>query len=97
MNALIMLLFNTKFNTWHPIFYYEKPFPGPYDPSNTLIRYKSKGHHTAGFKDIDKAIDHIENDLAGRIKGMGYVVHIELNEETWDGEDIPADTQLRSA
>lgn len=96
MNALIMLLFNTKLNTWHPIFYEEKFMPGPYDPNQKFIRYKSRGHHTVGFKDIDAAIDHIENDLAGKLKGMGYTVHIELNEDLWDGEGIPADTQIRA-
>lgn len=91
MKALIMLLFNTAANTWHPIFYFESPLP-----SESVTRYKSKGHHTTGFATKEGALKDIELSLVSQIKSMGYT----LTQETesfiqWDGTGVPADTQIR--
>lgn len=97
--ALVMMLKNTKENTYHPIMYFEKPLPGPLDgeANQKLIRYKSKGHRTTGFKDRQAAIDTIEPEIVERLKPMGMTVIKDLDLDIeWDGIDMPIDTQLRS-
>ena len=89
--ALIMLLFNLKDETYHPIFYLEHPFPGK--PDN-LFRFRSKGHRTTGFKNRQEALDTIQSELIDRLPE--YVIYQETEVDLpWDGENIPADHQLR--
>jgi len=94
MYALIGMLFNTAKNTYHPIFYYESPFPG--EGTDSVVRFKSKGHHTTGFEKLGDAIDSLP-DLQQRITGQGYIpiVDIEAMIE-WNGDGVPADTELRT-
>jgi hypothetical protein len=95
MEYLIMMLFNIKENTYHPIFYREHPFPGS-DPKSPK-RFRSCGHRTIGFKDRKEALGTIQSELIDRI-GPGNIIHQELEEDLiWDGEDIPTDNQLRSS
>jgi len=99
MEALIMMLKNTATNTYHPIMYFEKPFPDLESEGNQkLIRYKSKGHRTVGFAERQDAIDSIDKELSvEKLKGLGYNRNLELEGDlVWDGKDIPADVQLRS-
>ena len=92
MYALIACLHNQKTGSYHPIFYFDKPFPGEDRP---IIRYKSKGHHTAGFGDVANAMNSID-DMENTLNDMGYTVSVEKSPFIeWDGEGIPADTQLR--
>jgi hypothetical protein len=98
MQALVMMLFNTKNNTFHPIYYLEDWFPGPFDSTmNTnYIRYKSKGHHTTGFKNRNEAVKSINESLIDQIKSIGYQPNLELETDlVWDGNNIPADHQVR--
>lgn len=98
MEALIMMLLNTKENTFHPIMYMESLFAGGFDAqiNKGVIRYKSKGHHTIGFADRQEALNYIETELIAKLKEMGYNVNLELEGDLeWDGLDIPADIQLR--
>jgi hypothetical protein len=96
MNALIMMLLNTLTNTYHPIFYIENMFPGPFSSSEGLIRYKSKGHRTVGFKNREEAIASIETELCVELRRQGYIINLELDGDlTWDGKDVPADNQIR--
>lgn len=93
MKALIMMLFNIKESTYHPILYFESPLPG--NPDN-LVRYKSKGHRTNGLKSRDEAIETIKPEIDDRLDG--WVITKELDGDIpWDGDGIPADVQLRSA
>ncbi len=97
MKALIMMLINRKTNTYHPIFYMEHPFIAD-EANETIIRYRSKGHHTTGFATRQKALDSIEEQLRIPLREQGYVILEELEEKDlleWDGENIPADNQLR--
>jgi hypothetical protein len=95
--ALIQMLHNQKQDTYHPIFYYDTPLPGGFEEgsiNNEVIRYKSKGHHTTGFKTRPEAV----------VSAMELLVKLEEQHDTvtlniekdieWDGEDIPADIQL---
>lgn len=89
-----MMLKNVKTNTFHPIYYMEHPFPRGMDEDNKLIRYRSKGHRTIGFESRQDALDSIETELVANL--ARYDIHKELeNDLEWNGEGIPADTQLR--
>ena len=81
MEALVMMLKNTKENTYHPIMYFESPFPGGFesDGNQKLIRYKSKGHRTTGFLNRQDAIDTIKPEVEDRLEEMGYKVNKELD------------------
>lgn len=94
--ALIMMLYNTLKETWHPIFYFESPLPGPIEEA-TLIRFKSKGHHTTGFKTRDEAL-FSATELHKQLLEQKNTVFVETEGDLpWDGVDIPADTQFRKA
>ena len=98
MQALVMMLLNTKTNTYHPIFYLESWFPGESTSEMNMnyIRFKSKGHHTAGFKTRDEAIKDVHTVLIDKIKSIGYLPNLEIADDmVWDGEGIPADHQIR--
>lgn len=95
--TLIMMLFNTAKKTWHPIFYYESPLPGPID-EQAVARYKSKGHHTEGFETRDLALKSCDELKTKLITEYGSNVVMELGDDQileWNGEGIPADTQIR--
>ena len=93
MKALIMMLFNTKESTYHPILYVVSPLPG--NPEN-ILRYKSKGHRTNGLKDREEAIKTIKPEIEDRLNG--WMISRELEGDIlWDGNGIPADVQLRPA
>jgi len=92
MKALIMMLFNVKEETYHPIMYFEHPFAGE---DNDVYRFKSKGHRTIGFKDREEALASIEKEVTPQLKK--YEVYKELEGDIpWDGEETPADNQLRN-
>lgn len=94
---LIMMLHNVKENRWHPIFYRENPFPGS-ESEQTVRRFRSVGHHTVGFDERQKAMDSITNGLIPQLKAQYSEVYAELdNDLIWDGEEIPADNQLRDS
>ena len=98
MEALIMMLKNTKENTYHPIMYFESPFAGGHenDGNQKIIRYKSKGHTTKGFNDRNEAITSIDVEIECKLKEMGYNINRELDADLyWDGLGIPADVQIR--
>ncbi len=98
--ALVKMLHNTQTNRFHPIYYYDSPFPGGFedgDINNTIIRYKSKGHHTSGYPTRDEAISSA-NFLVEQLKGLNDIVAVELDEIDdiiWNDEEIPIDIQLR--
>ncbi len=98
--ALVKMLHNIKENKWHPIFYYDSPFPGGLGEdsiNNKVIRYKSKGHHTTGFDKREDAVNSA-NGLINQLKAQHDTVTAEIDPSEdlpWDGEEIPTDTQLR--
>lgn len=99
MEALVMMLKNTKENTYHPIMYFESPFPGGFDSeiNQKTVRYKSKGHRTNGLVERKEAIETISTEIEQKLIEMGYNVNIELDDDIeWDGLDIPADVQIRN-
>lgn len=94
--ALVKMLHNLKENTFHPIFYYESPLPGPIEDQKVL-RFKSKGHRTEGFKERPLAVESV-SELEKQLKEQGDRVRIEIEEKDdipWDGEGVPTDMQIR--
>lgn len=89
------MLKNTEKETWHPIFYFESPLPGQESKSD-LIRFKSKGHHTSGFKNFGDAMVEAVS-VETRLKSQGYSVFSEVEPLLlWDGTETPVDTELKS-
>jgi hypothetical protein len=98
MKSLIMMLFNTAKQTFHPILYLENPLPGGSD--NNIVRLKSKLHHTSGFTSKEDAVNSINNELTPKVK-EAFSLYSDLTIDTeniieWNGEGIPADTQIVS-
>jgi hypothetical protein len=98
--ALVKILYNLPKGTWHPIWYRESPLPGgPQAVGNKeMIRFKSVGHHTAGFHNRGKALADISMNLLIKISEMGFNYIIQELEEDlpWDDIEVPADIQLRT-
>ena len=93
-NALIMILFNAATNRYHPIYYFESPLPGPIE-SQTVVRYKSKGHHTLGFPELKDALGDA-NELKTKLETNHCTVKMEPDSLLpWDGQDMPIDYQFR--
>lgn len=91
MKTPIKIIHNTTNKTWHPILYRESPLPG--NPES-LLRFKSIGHHTTGFKSREEAINEIHSEsFLDRVKqvseGPLYLIDDDI---IWNGNDIPADT-----
>ena len=71
------IIVNTDTNRFHPVSFRPAPMPGNSD----VPRYKSIGHHTAGFDTIEEAETWInENDNC----------IMTSNRYQWDGVGIPA-------
>jgi hypothetical protein len=79
------ILKNTKTGRYHPILFRRAPMPGNSDADLALQRYKSAGHHTAGFATLEEA----QSDLARpQYAEQGYKDSGAIWE--WDGENVPA-------
>ena len=75
------MLKNTATGRFHPIVFREAPMPGDADATMEARRYKSLGHHTAGFDSEAEAMASIEKQPTWKWTGRVY---------GWDGTDTPA-------
>lgn len=75
------IILNRQTNTYHPVFFRPAPMPSGTDVDMGCLRYKSKCHHTEGFRSKELAKEFIE-------KRQEFVFH-EIEYE-WDGTGIPA-------
>ena len=93
MQVLVKLLQNVPNKTYHPIFYRLSPLPGN---TNTILRFKSIGHHTEGFKSRDEALaDIVSENNNLRFKQMGWKPLFKTDDDVlWDGEGVPTDVQI---
>lgn len=94
-----MMLKNVTKGTWHPIMYAEKPLPGSLDSEahNTIVRFKSKGHHTEGFASREEALASLDS-LKDRMINHMFLSKVTIDVESdieWSGEELPLDTQIR--
>ncbi len=79
------LLYNCATDRWHTILFRQAPMPGGADLDTDTRRFKSLGHHTEGFDTKGAAIAHLEGDPN---------LHRVAREYEWDGNGIPALTEL---
>ncbi len=88
LNPVIAMLHNTETDKWHPILFYEAPFPGTVQG---VTRHKSKGHHTLGYDTREEALVWCE-DNAKKLEeeGTGKVRLCVDLAFPWDGKDMPA-------
>lgn len=84
LNPIVAMLHNTATNRWHPILFVEAPLPGP-NPS--VVRHRSKGHHTTGFDARQDAEAHARGELAPKIEHCRLILDKVFE---WDGQDMPA-------
>jgi hypothetical protein len=77
------MLHNTATNRYHPIVF--RPAPSTSDGSGPAkaFRYRSKGHHTAGFDTKEEAMQNIAKQPAFEWSGLEWA---------WDGVEMPAMT-----
>ncbi len=54
------MLHDTQKGRFHPIVFRPAPFPG--GVADEVHRYRSLGHHTAGFDTLDEAMAHINGN-----------------------------------
>lgn len=54
MINIIRIMHAADTGRYHPIWYSLRPLPGPATPRKS-VRYKSRGHHTEGFEDLEAA------------------------------------------
>jgi hypothetical protein len=94
--SLIVMLFNTNLKRWHPMVYFEAPFPGPLEDQKVL-RLKSKMHHTTGFKTREEALESAEklkNDVKENTLFGKVMEELEFD-MLWGGMDLPVDIMIR--
>lgn len=79
------ILLNRETNRYHPISFRPAPMPGLIDSDKRFRRYRSLGHHTAGFGTLEAAQNFIEEHQPKFIP-IGIVWD-------WDGKDMPIMTE----
>lgn len=95
-NPIVLLLQNNKTKRWHPIIYWECPLPSEKIGEGYLRRWKSKSHHTEGFKTKDEAINSSEGGVINVCKRMvtileGGNIYYDIKRfKKWDDKGIPA-------
>lgn len=85
LNPIIGMLHNQALNRWHPILFYEAPFPGPAE-SGKPVRMRSKGHHTEGYATREAAVAGA-NELAEKVAGARLAIEQDIE---WAGDGVPA-------
>lgn len=74
------MLHNTATNRYHPILF--RPGPPPSEQiSDPAHRFKSRGHHTAGFDTLEEAIREVRSHEDWIWTGRTWA---------WDGTGVPA-------
>jgi hypothetical protein len=63
---VVCILHDETTDRYHAAFFEEKPFPGPVESvdQTNVVRLKSKMHHTSGAKEVNEAIEHLEELIA---------------------------------
>lgn len=90
MNPIIAIIHNVALNTFHPALFLESPMPGG-QHGTTIIRHKSKMHHTTGFDSRDEAVQNITQDFIPKAtQHFGEPLLALTVDVGWDGDGIPA-------
>lgn len=82
---VICILKDERTGRFHPAFFEEKPLPGPVESvdETSVVRLKSKMHHTEGFEKLEDAIKNLSDDLGAKIKLPKTNICVEPID--WDG------------
>ena len=82
---VLCILHDVQRDTYHAAFFEEKPFPGevPAVGDTSIVRLKSKMHHTGGSPDLEGAKEHLR-ELSDQIEVPPE--NIWKDPLTWDGE-----------
>lgn len=82
---VICILNDETTGRFHPAFFEENPLPGPVVnvDQTSVVRLKSKMHHTVGFEKLEDAVKNVSDDLGAKIKVP--VTNICLEPIMWDG------------
>ena len=83
---VLCILHDVNTGRYHPAFFEEAPFPGPVADvrATTIVRLKSKMHHTGGFATLAEAVDNLDNDLSVKLKVPP--TNVWRAPRDWDGE-----------
>ena len=84
---IVSMLHNQATNRYHPILFGYSPPPSG-DLDSGARRYRSRGHHTAGFDTRDEALNGAE-ELAEKAAPAECATGGDI---AWDGEGVPAMT-----
>ena len=62
---VILIYHNIDKGTFHPVFYEEYPMPGPVSDvkDETMVRLRSKMHHTVGFATLEEAQENVRAEM----------------------------------
>ncbi len=82
--SIMAMLHNTATNKYHPILFGRSPLPSD-DGEGASCRYKSIGHHTAGFDDRSDAVAFSYVEMEKRDGGLCL-----QKDFAWDSGDMPA-------
>ncbi len=84
---VILIYHNIGEGTFHPVFYEERPLPGPVSDlkDESIVRLMSRMHHTVGFKSLEEAQENVRTDMRLKIILPDTNVAIE-RALPWDGE-----------
>jgi hypothetical protein len=97
----ISILHNIKENRFHPIYYRYSPMPGSMRDhtkgirgQEEMVRWKSGGHHTEGFRTWAQTMEYFDNMLKKFSDRYHMPVYYDKKDiQKWDGEEVPA-TQI---
>lgn len=84
------LLKNEASGRFHPIIFTYRPMPGPEKIGQKHFRFRSFGHHTAGFDTREEAVKHITEEIPAKDTSAKYITKIDVD-IPWSGEagDMP--------
>lgn len=85
---VIGMIHNKALDRWHPVYFSD--YPHSADTEN-VWRFKSRGHHTAGFGARSAALENIQDDLMPRFSRALLALDSDYE---WDGKDVPAIVQF---
>lgn len=84
---VVLVLKDVNTGRFHMAFFVKSPMPGPFAPYGelTIVRLKSKMHHTEGAETFEEALGHMDKFLAQNVLVDPLNIYREAAIE-WDGQ-----------
>lgn len=97
--TIITITRNLATGRYHPFAWLPAPLPSD-DGAETVIRYRSRMHHTEGFEQLRDAQFSASEDLPGRAV-LAYMRPVDVRidpvgEDSWGPGEVPARTMFFS-